>query len=200
MAFRIGLTGGIGSGKSTVANLLAQLGAGVIDADVISRATTSTEGSAIAQIRADFGDAFIEPDGSLNREHMRQHVFNNPKAKQALEAIIHPLVGIAISEKAQMLTRAGSRCLIFDIPLLVESGRWRQSLDRILVVDCSPETQVQRVCARSALTTSEVQKIMHTQASRLHRLAAADCVLSNDGISMQELACQVQEISLLFGL
>lgn len=200
MALKIGLTGGIGSGKSTVANLLAQFGAGIIDADVISRAVTSNEGSAIEQIRAEFGDAFIGPDGALNREAMRQHVYNNPKAKRALEAIIHPLVGIAILEQAQMLTQAGNRCLIFDIPLLVESGRWRQSLDRVLVVDCSPETQLQRVCARSALPASEVQKIMQAQASRMHRLAAADCVLSNDGISMQELAAQVHEISLQFGL
>lgn len=200
MALRLGLTGGIGSGKSTVAHLLAQLGAGVIDADAISRATTSSEGSAIAPIRSRFGDAFIGLDGALKREHMRQHVFDNPTAKQALEGIIHPLVGIAIEEQVQKLKQTDCPCLVFDIPLLVESGRWRQNLDRILVVDCSPETQVQRVSARSALTASEVQKIIRAQASRIDRLAAADSVLCNDGISMQELASQVHEICSQFGL
>lgn len=197
---KLGLTGGIGSGKSTVAGLLAQHGAGVIDADAISRATTASQGAAIPLIRAAFGEAFIGPDGALQRERMRQHIFDNPQAKKMLEAIIHPLVGQAIAEQQRQLTQAGKQCLVFDIPLLVESGHWRKTLDRVLVVDCSEQTQVQRVSARSALPATEVQKIIAAQASRTQRLAAADVVLCNDGISLDELATQVAELSPQFGL
>lgn len=197
---KLGLTGGIGSGKSTVASLLAQQGAGVVDADAISRATTAANGMAIPQIRTHFGPAFVDDGGALNRDRMRQHVFANPQAKKELEAIIHPLVGQAIAEQAQQLIRAGKVCIVFDIPLLVESGHWRSKLDRVLVVDCSPDTQVQRVGQRSALAAADVHKIMAAQAPRAHRLAAADMVLVNDGISLQELASQVQKIGLQFGL
>ena len=197
---RLGLTGGIGSGKSTVAALLAQQGAGVIDADAISRATTAANGTAIPQIRSHFGESFVSEDGALDRERMRQHVFANPQAKKELEAIIHPLVGQAIAEQAQQLASDGKTCIVFDIPLLVESGHWRAKLDRVLVVDCSPETQVQRVGVRSALAAPDVQKIIAAQAPRTRRLAAADIVLVNDGISLQELASQVHEIGLQFGL
>lgn len=197
---KLGLTGGIGSGKSTVAGLLAQHGAGVIDADAISRATTASQGVAIPLIRAAFGEEFIGPDGALQRERMRQHIFDNPQAKKALEAIIHPLVGQAIAEQQRQLTQTGKKCLVFDIPLLVESGHWRRTLDRVLVVDCSEQTQVQRVSARSALPAPEVQKIIAAQATRAQRLAAADVVLCNDGISLDELAAQVAAIAPQFGL
>jgi len=197
---KLGLTGGIGSGKSTVAGLLAQHGAGVIDADAISRATTASQGAAIPLIRAAFGEEFIGSDGALHRERMRQHIFDNQQAKKTLEAIIHPLVGQGISEQERQLTQAGKRCLVFDIPLLVESGHWRKTLDRVLVVDCSEQTQVQRVSARSALPATEVQRIIAAQASRAQRLAAADAVLCNDGISLDELAAQVAEIAPQFGL
>ena len=197
---QVGLTGGIGSGKSTVAALLAQCGAGVIDADAISRSTTARQGAAIPAIRATFGDAFIGPDGALDRDRMRQHAFDQPRAKKALEAIIHPLVGQAIATQAQQLMQAGKQCLVFDIPLLVESGRWRKTLDRVLVVDCSAETQVKRVSARNGMPAEEVRKIIAAQADRKHRLAAADLVLCNDGISMDELAAEVAEISRQFGL
>jgi dephospho-CoA kinase len=197
---KLGLTGGIGSGKSTVAGLLAQHGAAVIDADAISRATTASQGAAIPLIRAAFGEEFIGPEGALQRERMRQHIFDNPQARKALEAIIHPLVGQAIAEQQRQLAQAGKKCLVFDIPLLVESGHWRKTLDRVLVVDCSEQTQVQRVCARSALPASEVQKIIAAQVSRLQRLVAADVVLCNDGISLDELAAQVAELSPQFGL
>jgi dephospho-CoA kinase len=196
----VGLTGGIGSGKSTVAALLAKFGAGVIDADAISRSTTASGGAAIPAIRTVFGDGFIGADGALDRDRMRQHVFAQPDAKRALEAIIHPLVGQAIATEAQQLTQAGTRCLVFDIPLLVESGHWRKKLDRVLVVDCSAETQVQRVCARNGMQAEDVRKIVAAQASRMQRLAAADLVLCNDGISLEELAAQVAEISRQFGL
>ncbi len=198
--YRLGLTGGIGSGKSTVARMLADLGAGVMDADAISRATTASGGAAIPLIQARFGASFIGEDGALNRERMRQQVFNDPQAKSQLESIIHPLVGQQIATQAQTLADSGTTCLVFDIPLLVESAHWRTSLDRVLVVDCTPATQISRVAARSGLSAPEIQKIMAAQASRARRLAAADIVLFNDGLSLQALASRVQEIGQQFGL
>lgn len=196
----LGLTGGIGSGKSTVAQLLATLGAGIIDADAISRATTAPNGAAIAGIRKHFGDAFIDSTGALHREHMRRHVFENPQAKKTLEAIIHPLVGEATAAQAEQLAAEGKACIVFDIPLLVESAHWRARLDRVMVVDCHQASQIQRVAARSGLSAAEVQKIIAAQAPRESRLAAADIVLFNEGISIEELASQVREIGLRFGL
>ena len=199
-ALRVGLTGGIGSGKSTAAQLLADLGAGVIDADAISRATTASGGAAIPLINSQFGASFVCSDGSLDRERMRQHIFADPKAKLLLESIIHPLVGQLVSAQAQALADAGKTCLIFDIPLLVESGHWRKSLQRVLVIDCSPATQVSRVMARSGLAMADVERIIAAQASRTQRLAAADLVLMNDGISLPDLAAQVAQIGRQFGL
>jgi dephospho-CoA kinase len=197
---RLGLTGGIGSGKSTVAALLAQRGAGVIDADAISRALTASGGAAIAPIRAQFGTEFVTVDGAMDRERMRLRIFADPQAKARLEAIIHPLVGLGIAAQAQTLAHTGVRCIVFDIPLLVESGHWRKSLQRVLVVDCSPATQISRVQARSGLLAEEVQKIMANQASRQRRLAAADLVLCNDEISLNKLATLVNGIGQQFGL
>jgi dephospho-CoA kinase len=197
---RLGLTGGIGSGKSTVASMLATQGAGVIDADAISRAMTAGGGAAITLIRDQFGARFIDPDGALNRECMRQHIFADSQAKGQLERIIHPLVGQEIALQAQTLSAAGRRCLVFDIPLLVESDHWRKLLSRVLVVDCSPATQISRVGARSGLPAEQVQRIVQAQAPRILRLAAADIVLSNEGISPAELAHQVQQIGRQFGL
>jgi dephospho-CoA kinase len=194
------LTGGIGSGKSTVAQLLADLGAGVLDADAISRSTTAAGGTAIPLIEKQFGTAFIGNDGALDRERMRQHVFANPKAKSLLESIIHPLVGQQIAAQAKSLADAGKTCLIFDIPLLVESAHWRKSLHRVLVIDCHPTTQLSRVVARSGLAATEVEAIIAAQATRRRRLAAADLVLFNDRISLQELAVQVAQIGRQFGL
>jgi len=189
---RLGLTGGIGSGKSTVARLLCDLGAGVIDADAISRASTSAHGAAIPLIAAQFGAHYIGEDGALHRERMRQHVFADPQAKARL--------GQQIAAQSGAWAEAGKACIVFDIPLLVESGHWRRRLDRVLVVDCNAATQIERVSARSGLTAAEVQKIMAVQASRTQRLAGADLVLFNDGISMAELAKQVREVGLQFGL
>jgi dephospho-CoA kinase len=198
--FRLGLTGGIGSGKSTVAGMLAALGAGVIDADAISRATTAAQGAAIPLIAAQFGTDYVSADGALNRERMREHIFSHPQAKARLEAIIHPLVGQEVAAQTRRLAEAGKACIVFDIPLLVESGHWRTRLQRVLVVDCQPDTQVSRVVARSGMPAAEVQKIMAAQASRQQRLAAADSVLFNDGISLSALATHVQAIALQFGL
>ena len=196
----MGLTGGIGSGKSTVAGLLAALGAGVIDADAISRATTAAHGAALPLIAAQFGADYIGEDGALHRERMRQHIFANAQAKAQLEAIIHPLVGMEVAAQTRRLTEAGKACIVFDIPLLVESGHWRAHLQRVLVVDCTPATQISRVVARSGMPAADVQKIMDAQASRPQRLSAADSVLHNDGVSLPELARQVQQIGLQFGL
>ena len=199
-AVRLGLTGGIGSGKSTVAGMLASRGAVVIDADVISRATTAAGGAAIGMLKAAFGPTMLTPEGALDRDQMRALVYADPSAKSRLEAIVHPLVGQAIALQAQQAQAAGAACLVFDIPLLVESRHWRNTLDRILVVDCTPATQITRVTARNGLSEAEVRKILAAQASRAQRLAAADMVVFNDGITMSELALQVQEIGPQFGL
>jgi dephospho-CoA kinase len=197
---RLGLTGGIGSGKSTVAQLLADLGAGVVDADAISRATTAAGGAAIPLIQKLFGTSFVGSDGALDRERMRQQVFSDPKAKALLEGIIHPLVGQQIAAQTQALVDAGKTCLVLDIPLLVESGHWHKRVDRVLVVDCCPATQISRVVARSGLAAADVETIIAAQAGRQRRLAAADTVLFNDGISLPELAAQVGQIGQQFGL
>jgi len=134
---RIGLTGGIGSGKSTVGQMLQARGAALIDADAIARSVTAAHGSAIPAIAQTFGPEFITAEGAMDRDRMRAHVFRHPPAKQALEAIIHPLVMQEAQRQAQEAIAKGHQTLVFDVPLLVESGaRWRTQVDRILVVDC----------------------------------------------------------------
>ena len=199
-AFRLGLTGGIGSGKSTVSTLLAKMGATVIDADAISRAATGVGGSAIDLIRASFGPRILTANGAVDREQMRELVFSDHSAKLRLESIVHPLVGNEIARQAMDAERAMSPCIVFDIPLLVESGHWRTDLHRILVIDCQPETQIARVCARNGLTATEVQKILASQASRWQRLAIADAVIFNDGITIDDIEHQLQQIAPQFGL
>ena len=199
-AIRLGLTGGIGSGKSTVAGMLQARGAAIIDADAIARACTAPAGAAIAAIAASFGDAFVTPDGSLDRPKMRALAFANPVAKQRLEAIIHPLVTLEIAARADAAANAGARCIVFDIPLLVESARWPAELDRVLVVDCDESTQVSRVVARSGMATEMAQSIVSAQATRARRRAAADIVLYNDGCSLDQLQREVEQIGAHFGL
>lgn len=198
--WRIGLTGGIGSGKSTVLQMLAQLGAAVIDADAISRATTAAGGAAIPAIAQRFGSDFIGPDGALDRARMREHAYADPQARRDLEQIIHPLVGAQSARQVEAALAAGVPCIVFDIPLLVESGRWRAQVDQVLVVDCSEATQVERVVARSALEPEAVRAIMAAQATRAQRLAAADIVICNDGISLAELRHMVVQAARGFGL
>jgi dephospho-CoA kinase len=200
MALRVGLTGGIGSGKSTVLAMLAELGAAVIDADAISRGTTAAGGGAIAAVAQRFGADFITPEGALDRERMRAHVYADPQARKELEDIIHPLVGQESARQVEAALAAEARCIVFDIPLLVESGRWRQQLDRVLVVDCLPKTQVARVVQRSGLAPEAVRAIMDAQATREQRLAAADIVICNEGLSMEQLAVQVKEVARGLGL
>ncbi|MDB5848366.1 MAG: dephospho-CoA kinase [Rhodoferax sp.] len=199
-AIRLGLTGGIGSGKSTVARMLQDLGAVVIDADAISRACTAAGGTAIPQILATFGQDYLTPDGALDRERMRALAFNDASAKQRLEAIVHPLVGQAIAAEAAAAEGSGARCTVFDIPLLVESRRWPAQLDRVLVVDCPEDTQVARVAARSGMAEDMARQIIAAQASRTQRRAAADLVLFNDGCSLDQLRAEVEQIGAHFGL
>lgn len=197
---RLGLTGGIGSGKSTVALLLARLGATVIDADAISRSVTAPHGAAITPLSEAFGASMLTAEGALDREKMRQLVYADPNARIRLEHIVHPLVGQEIARQTQQAQDTGAACIVFDIPLLVESKHWRKALHRILVVDCSPDTQIERVIRRNGLDRAAVQKIMGAQAERMERLKAADLVVSNEGLTIDNLAQQVHEIGTQFRL
>jgi dephospho-CoA kinase len=199
--WRIGLTGGIGSGKSTVAGFLARRGAAIIDADAISRSLTAPGGKAMGAIAQNFGDDMLNPNGAMNRQAMRERIFRDPQAKHQLERIIHPLVSQITAEQAQAAVQSGHRVLVFDVPLLVESGeRWRKQVDRVIVVDCDVPTQKQRVMARSGLAAEEIERIITLQASRAHRLACADIVLINQCYSFDELESQVTQVAADFGL
>lgn len=197
---RLGLTGGIGSGKSTVARMLASLGAAIIDADAIARGVTAPNGRAIAAIANEFGPRFIAADGALDRALMRTLAFNDPTARHRLEAIIHPLVGQEASLQASEAAAAGHRVLVFDIPLLAESTHWRERLDRVMVIDCPEETQVARVTVRDGLSVAAVRAIIGVQAPRLKRLAAADLVVCNDTLALDALRATVRRIAHDFGL
>jgi dephospho-CoA kinase len=200
---RIGLTGGIGSGKSTVARLLVACGAVLVDADAIARQVTAAGGAAVKEIASQFGDQVITAEGAMDRDRMRQLAFNDPAARQRLEDIIHPLVRqetMRQSEQAVKAAMGGGACIVFDIPLLVESGRWRQQVDHVLVVDCSEATQIARVMVRNGWTQEAVEKIMAGQASRAQRLAAADSCIYNDGLSLEALDLLVHQLATRFGL
>ena len=192
--FSVGLTGGIGSGKSTVADMFAELGAAVIDTDVIARQLTAPGGIAIAAIRARFGDDFIDASGAMDRARMRAHVFSDPAAKQQLEAILHPLIRTETDHAGE---RAAGSYLIFAVPLLVESGSWKRRVGRILVIDCDEQVQLRRVMQRNALTEPQVRAIMATQASRQQRLQAADDVIVNDA-GLTALLPQVERLHALY--
>lgn len=197
LRLRLGLTGGIGSGKSTLARLLQGMGADLIDADAISRACTESGGSAIQAIAETFGDAFITTDGALDRQRMREHVFAQPEARKVLERIVHPLVGDEIRRKTSLATAS---VVVFDIPLLVESPHWRPQLDRVLVVDCLPTTQVRRVTLRSGWDLLTIEAVMRSQAARETRLAAADFIVFNDSDSIDNLQHLAQALANRFGL
>jgi dephospho-CoA kinase len=199
-ALRIGLTGGIGSGKSTVAGTLVACGAAVVDADAISRAVTAVGGAAIPEISAQFGPHLITAEGTMDRDRMRQLAFDDPTARRRLESIVHPLVGLETLRQYEQAVSGGKHCVVFDIPLLVESGRWRQQLDQVLVVDCSEATQIHRVMARNGWSRDVVEKILAGQATRAQRLAAADICLYNDGLSLEALDTEVRQLAVRFGL
>jgi dephospho-CoA kinase len=191
LSLRIGLTGGIGSGKSTVAGLFSALGAAVIDTDAIARRLTLPGGLAIDAIRQAFGDAMIDASGALDRERMRERIFQDTQAKRRLEGILHPLIGEQTSLEAQASNAAVK---IFDVPLLVESGRWRAVVDRVLVVDCSQEVQVARVMRRSGWSQDQVLAVLAQQAGRHERLACADAVIRNEATTIAQLQQQVQAL------
>lgn len=199
--WRLGLTGGIGSGKSTVAGMWARRGAAVIDADAISRSVTAPSGRAMEAIVRTFGASMMGPDGAMDRQAMRNLVFKEPQAKRQLEQIIHPLVSLITAEQTQAALDGGQHCLVFDVPLLVESGeRWRHQLDRVMVVDCDENTQCQRVMQRSGLDAPDVQRIIQLQATRAQRLACADITIFNQDLSLSDLEAQVAQVAADFGL
>lgn len=197
---RLGLTGGIGSGKSTVAALLVRQGAALVDADAISRQLTAAHGRALPAIAHAFGAEFIDAAGALLRDKMRQLVHSDAQARQRLEAIIHPLVAQETQRQAAQFEAQGRPCIVFDVPLLVESRSWRQSVAHVLVVDCTPQVQISRVMARSGLAPAEIERIIASQASRERRLSAADSVLFNVDVSIDELSAQLHQIAHRFGL
>lgn len=190
----VGLTGGIGSGKSAVATLFAELGADVIDTDVIAHSLTAAGGAALPAIRKRFGDGFIAADGSLDRARMRQHVFVRPDARQMLESILHPMIR---TEMERRIAASEARYAVVVVPLLVESAGYLDRIDRVAVVDCAPETQVARVMQRSNLSREEVERILAAQATRSARLAAADDVIDNEG-PIERLRPQVERLHALY--
>ncbi len=178
MPFCVGLTGGIGSGKSSAARLFENQGAGVVDVDDISHALTRPGGAAIAEIASQFGREFVASDGSLDRARMRDLVFRDVQAKARLEAILHPLIG---EQARDQVGRAAQPYVLLVVPLLLEKNAYRDLLQRIAVVDCSEQTQIERTMRRSRLSEAEVRAIMAAQIPRADRLAKADDVLHNDG-------------------
>ena len=177
MTLVVGLTGGIGSGKSAAADEFAKLGATVVDTDAIAHELTQKDAAAVADIERIFGKDFIS-EGSLNRKRMRDHVFADPAAKRSLEALLHPMIR---AESARRIAAATGPYVVHVVPLLIESPDYRSRVDRLLVVDCPEETQIERVRARSGLSEPEVRAIMRGQISRTERLAAAHDVIENGG-------------------
>jgi len=190
---KIGLTGGIGSGKSQVADYLAALGAAIVDTDVIAHALTGAGGAAMPAIKQTFGAAVVLPDGSLNRPAMRERVFADGAVRGQLESILHPLIRQQAWAQAARAAQTHAPYVVLVVPLLAEAReRWAHRLNRICVVDCSAQTQVARVQARSGLTEQAIARIMSAQASRDERLALADDVIQNDAsVTLDDLQAQV---------
>lgn len=194
MPLVVGLTGGIGSGKSAAAAMFGELGAGIVDTDAIAHELTGPLGAAMQAIRDDFGADYVAPNGALDRARMRGRVFADPAAKRQLEGILHPLI------RAEVLARVRSAAapyLIVVIPLLFETGGYPGLIQRVAVVDCAEETQIARTMARGGLTRSEVEAILRTQASRATRRAGAHDLLDNGG-SLDSLRAQVAALHRLY--
>ena len=188
----IGLTGGIGSGKSTVARRFGTLGALVVDTDALGQALTAPGGAAIAAIEAAFGSEMIGADGAMDRARMRSLVFEHPGERRRLEAILHPMIGDATRAQA---SRAGAgQAVVFDVPLLTESGTWRARVDRVMVVDCAVQTQVARVVQRSGWPAEGVERAIAQQATRAQRRAIADAVIFNDSLTLAQLEAEVDAL------
>ena len=200
-ASRIGLTGGIGSGKSTFGALLQKRGAALVDSDQLARQVTGPGGAAIAAIAQRFGPEFVDDTGALDRGRMRELAYSAPDARTALEAIVHPLVSLHSSQQAQAAEDAGTRVIVFDVPLLVESGRWVQRLDTVIVIDCPPALQIQRVMSRSGLNRSTVEAILAAQSPRNIRRASADIVVHNgDNCTLADLHKMAEQVATRLGL
>ncbi len=187
----LGLTGGIGSGKSTVAACLVGCGAQLVDTDAIARTLTLPGGAAIPALAAVFGAQALTPQGGLDREHMRRRAFGDAAVRRQLEAVLHPLIG---QEAARQAAAADGRPVVFDVPLLAESAHWRQRVQRVLVVDCEEATQVARVAQRPGWTAEAAARVVALQAPRAQRRAMADAVIFNDGITLEALAAEVRTL------
>ena len=193
----IGLTGGIGSGKSTVADLLVACGAALVDTDRIAHALTAPGGAAIEAIRTAFGEHMITSDGRMDRDAMRALAFSDPLARKRLETILHPLIRLHTDEGLAQAIAQGAPYVLIAVPLLVEGGRARERFGRILVVDCPEEVQISRVMQRSSLTRDQVLAIMASQAQREQRLAVADDVVDNSG-GLDALTPQIERLDRLY--
>ena len=193
-SYIVGLTGGIGSGKSVVASLFAGLGAEVVDADAIAHELTTPGGAAIASIRSTFGEGVTTPDGALDRAAMRRLAFSDPAARARLEGILHPMIR---EESARRCLASTAPYVVLVVPLLIESGTYRARCDRVLVVDCAESTQVERVGSRSRLSEAEVRAIIAAQAPRDQRLKSADDVIDNEG-DLAALRPQVERFHQLY--
>ena len=192
--FSVGLTGGIGCGKTTVADLFAARGAAVVDTDQIAHSLTAPQGAAIPALLAEFGADYATPEGALDRAKMRALVFADPGARARLEAILHPRIREATAAAALLAT---GPYVIFVVPLLIESGSWRGRVARVLAIDCPEEVQVARVVARNGLAEAQVRAIMAAQVTRSERLAAADDVIENDG-DIAALPAQVDRLHAIY--
>lgn len=188
--FVVGLTGGIGSGKSAAADCFAAHGISVVDTDAIAHELTAADGAAMPALRAEFGWEVAAADGALDRSRMRRLAFADPAVRWRLEGILHPMIRELAGERCR---QAVSSYVILAVPLLVESGTYRQRCDRVVVVDCPESLQISRVMARNGLGETEVCAILATQASRDQRLAAADDVLANDG-DLATLRVQIADL------
>ncbi len=185
---RIGLTGGIGSGKSTVAAALVQLGGVLVDTDAIARELTAPGGAALPALAQAFGTSIVGADGALDRDQMRALVFADAAQRRRLEGILHPLIG---EESDRQAREAAQHPVVFDVPLLAESRHWRRRVDRILVVDCDEATQVQRVMQRSGWDEATVRRVIAQQAPRALRRSVADAVIHNEGLTLPQLQAEV---------
>jgi dephospho-CoA kinase len=188
----IGLTGGIGSGKSTVAAMLVAEGAALVDTDAIARALTAPGGAAMPELIARFGAAIAGADGALDRDAMRRLAFADPDTRRRLEGVLHPLIGAQAQREAEA---AASGVVVFDVPLLTESAHWRARVDRVLVIDCSVATQIERVLRRPGWSREVVERVIAQQAPRAARRAIADAVIHNDdGLALETLAHAVRRL------